>query len=40
MEIVEVVACTVRVVKIKEQLLFYRELSIVCIGNRVVDPVV
>ena len=34
------VACTVRVVKIKEQLLFYRELNIVCIGNRVVDPVV
>ena len=34
------VVCTVMVVKIKEQLLFYRELSIVCIGNRVVDPVV
>ena len=37
MEIVEVVACTIRVVKIKEYLLFYRELSILYIGDRVVN---
>ena len=35
-EVVEVVVCTIRVVKIKEHLLFYRELSIVCFGDRVV----
>ena len=42
MEIVEVVVvCTIRVVKIKERLLFYRELSILYIGDRIaVDRVV
>ena len=35
-EIVEVAVCTIRVVKMKEYLLFYRELSILCIGDRVV----
>ena len=37
MEIVVVVVCTVRVVKMKERLLFYREISILCIRGRVVD---
>ena len=36
MEIVEVVVCTIRVVKMKEHLLFYRELCILCIGDRVI----
>ena len=42
MEIVEVVVvCTIRVVKKKGRLLFYRELSILYIGDRiVVDRVV
>ena len=42
MEIVEVVVvCTIRVVKKKERLLFYTELSILYIGDRiVVDRVV
>ena len=35
-EIAEVVACTIRVVKMRKHLLFYRELSILCIGDRVV----
>ena len=35
-EIVEVTVCTIRVVKMKEHLLFYRELSILGIGDRVV----
>ena len=40
-EIVEVVVCTIRVMKIKEHLLFYREFSILCIGDRaVVDRVI
>ena len=30
------VVCIIRVVIIKEHLRFYRELSIVCIGDRVV----
>ena len=37
MEILVVVVCTARVVKMKEHLLFYREISILCIGDRVVD---
>ena len=37
MEIVEVVVCTLRVVKMKEHLLFYKEFSILCIENRVAD---
>ena len=28
--------CTIRVAKMKEHLLFYRELRILCIGDRVV----
>ena len=36
-EIGVVVVCTVRVVKMKEHLLFYREISILCIGDRVAD---
>ena len=36
-EIIEVVVCIIRVVIIKEHILFYREPSIVCIGDRVVD---
>ena len=36
MEIVKVVVCTIRVVKIKKFLLFHREFNIVCIGDRVV----
>ena len=36
MEIVEAVACTIRVVKMKKNLLFCRELSILCIGDRIV----
>ena len=31
-----VVACTVRVIKMKEHLLLYRELSILCIEDRAV----
>ena len=34
LEVVEVLVCTVRVVKMKKHQLFYRELSI--IGDRVV----
>ena len=41
MEIEEVVACIIRVVKMKEHLLFYREPSILCSGDKVaVDSVV
>ena len=36
MEIVEVAVCRIRVVKKKEHLLFYRELSIFFSGDRVV----
>ena len=36
MEIVKVVVCTIRVEKIKKFLLFYRDVNIVCIGDRVV----
>ena len=36
MEIVEVVVYTIRFAKMKEHLLFYRELSVLCIGDRVV----
>ena len=36
MEIVGVVACTIRVMKMKEHLSFCRELSILCIEDRVV----
>ena len=28
--------CTIRVAKMKEHLLFYKELNILCIGDRVV----
>ena len=35
-EIVDVVLYTIRVVKMKTHLLFYRELSILCLGDRVV----
>ena len=35
-EIVEVVECKTSVVKMKKHLLFYRELAILCIGDRVV----
>ena len=30
------VVCTIRVVKMKENLLFYKKLSLLCIGDRVV----
>ena len=30
------VGCTIRVVKIKKPLLFYRGVNILCIGDRVV----
>ena len=36
MEIVETVVCTIRVMKIKDHLLFYREFRILCIGDRAV----
>ena len=36
MEIVEVVVCTITIVKMGEHLLFYGELRIVCIGDSVV----
>ena len=36
MEIAEVVQCKISVVKMKKHLLFYRELGILCIGDRVV----
>ena len=36
LKIVEVVVFTTRFVKMKEDLLLYRELSIFCIGDRVV----
>ena len=36
-EIVEVVVCTIRVMKIKEHLLFFSEFSILCIGDRAAD---
>ena len=36
LEIVEVVVFSIGVVEMKKQLLFYRELSILCIGDRVV----
>ena len=36
MEILEVAAFTIRVVKMKEHLLFFRELSILCVGDRIV----
>ena len=40
-EIVEVAVCTIRDAKMKEHLLFYRELSILSIGDRVdVDHIV
>ena len=35
-EIVEVAVCTIRVAKMNVHLLFYRELSIRCVGDRVV----
>ena len=35
-EIVVVVACTIRVMKMKEHLLLYTELSILCIEDRAV----
>ena len=35
------VVCTIRVLKMKKHLRFYRELSILCIGDRaIVDRVV
>ena len=34
-EIVEMAVCTIKVVKMKEHLLFYKELSTRCIGDRV-----
>ena len=41
MEIVEVVVvCTIRIVKIKERLLFYKELNILDIEGRIVVPCV
>ena len=30
------VVCSIRVVKMKKQLLFYRELSVLCIGDTIV----
>ena len=36
MEIAEAVACAIRVVKMKKNLLFCRELSILCIGDNIV----
>ena len=36
MEIVEAVVCTIRFFKMKDHLLFYREFSILYIGERVV----
>ena len=36
MEIVEVVVCTIRVLKMREHLPFRKEFSILCIQNRVV----
>ena len=35
-EIVVVVACTIRIMKMKEHLLLYTELSILCIEDRAV----
>ena len=34
-EIVEVIICTIRVVKMKEHLPFFREFNIPCVENRV-----
>ena len=37
MELEEVIVCTIiSIVKMKEHLIFYIELSILCIGDRVV----
>ena len=35
-EIARVVECTIRVIKMKKPLIYYKEVNILCIGGRVV----